>query len=683
MEFLTRAVESFTGNSIPYFLKEKLVLDIASGAGNSHSLWNIYAGVSTKDDSLVTVFEFDLKNPQMTRYISLAQHAYRKSRSLSLLPGVLTVVDSIQNDQHLYIVTERVRPLMKMISTSYPLDPYPEDLALLGIYQIASAIKFINVEGSSVHCNVCEDSVFVTMAGEWKLGGFEILVNMKERNDFTILSSAYQLPTFQETLTPPEFANAGAQYFNTAKANFAVKFDSFKFGVFAWRLLKNDNSDNSISVQDILSDTSCIPASMAPHLKKCLQSSVSVRYSIQQFLKFGETSFFDTPLINLWRSLSELALKDNDEKMEIFQSFDEIDSLPIGMFEYRILPDLINSFNNLESNENNAQSILLYVILKNSLHLTQASFDRLLKPVIFKAFSYPDRAIRMTLLNALPQIVNQFSNYEIQGQIYPNLVQGFNDTNAAIRQETIKSVIFIVSKISDRQLNNDLLRYLARLQSDEDSEIRTNVVVCLIKVAEHMNSNSRIAVLTTAFGKALKDTFIPTRLNALVAFLRKEAEQTMELYLTKIRTEASELPDEDEETLKKEQEQCDSFANGFNSLSLNKVALNSKKTLFGFGNTGSSASLTMAPAETKSRGSTPASRDEIVDELEFDDDGWDLDEDLDEPAPTVTSTAPPLQKNSSRSRVAPSKHKGLKLQAKSKLNLELEMDDEGWGDECA
>lgn len=41
-------------------------------------------------------------------------------------------------------------------------------------------VKFINDEASSVHGNLKVASVYTTESGEWKLGGFEVLSNVKD-----------------------------------------------------------------------------------------------------------------------------------------------------------------------------------------------------------------------------------------------------------------------------------------------------------------------------------------------------------------------------------------------------------------------------------------------------------------------------------------------------------------------
>lgn len=705
MNFLAKAVESFTGNSIPYTFKEKVVSNIEENPVGSKSIWNVYDGTSNKDGSAVTIFAFDLKSLQLAKYTPLARNAFKKSRGLSLLPGVLTVIDSIQNDNFIYIITERVQPLFNLLSQ--PLyrpanhDPASKDLLILGIYQVASALKYISVEGSSVHCNISRNAIFVTLSGEFKVSGFELLVSLKDK-DFTVLSMAYQCPSFDSTPVPPEFETSGSNYFGSVKPSIAAKFDAYKFGAFACELLGAEEVPNKAGLaQNLVSSAVNTPKVMIPHLKRCLQASVATRYTIQQFLKYGEHSYFDTPLINLWKGIDKLALKNEDEKLDIFQSLDSIDNLPPGMLEFCILPELCSVFNTLSHNNNNKKSIILFQLLKHSKTLSDDSFSRLVKPVIFGAFTLPDRAIRMTLLNGLPDIVPRLSDSEVQNRIFMNLLQGFNDTNVTIREETIRAVIPIVSKISNRQLNNDLLRYLARLQADESSDIRTNVIVCLTKVAPFMNDNSRVAVLLTAFGKALKDQFVPARWNSLISFqnclkyfspevccskalsalapalldksskVRVEAEKTLEAYLKKIRDAASKLPVDDEETIQAEDEQSRSLLNGFNTLSLSKVAVGSKNTLFGFGNTESSDSLAM-----KNNTNIPEEASAWNDE---DDGGWDDEDDNleDNANGTNSSTTASLGFGNT---AAPAQTK-----PKSKLNLEeAESDTEdasAWDDE--
>jgi SCY1-like protein 1 len=46
--------------------------------------------------------------------------------------------------------------------------------------EMQRTIKFINDEASSVHGSLKVASIYTSESGEWKLGGFEVLSNVKD-----------------------------------------------------------------------------------------------------------------------------------------------------------------------------------------------------------------------------------------------------------------------------------------------------------------------------------------------------------------------------------------------------------------------------------------------------------------------------------------------------------------------
>lgn len=53
-------------------------------------------------------------------------------------------------------------------------------LSLFADGSLQRTIKFINDEASSVHGSLKVASIFTSESGEWKLGGFEVLSNVKD-----------------------------------------------------------------------------------------------------------------------------------------------------------------------------------------------------------------------------------------------------------------------------------------------------------------------------------------------------------------------------------------------------------------------------------------------------------------------------------------------------------------------
>ena len=46
-----------------------------------------------------------------------------------------------------------------------------------GISGICKALQFLHYDCSLVHANVCIPSIFVDQAGDWKLGGMELVLD--------------------------------------------------------------------------------------------------------------------------------------------------------------------------------------------------------------------------------------------------------------------------------------------------------------------------------------------------------------------------------------------------------------------------------------------------------------------------------------------------------------------------
>ncbi|ODV96009.1 hypothetical protein PACTADRAFT_49431 [Pachysolen tannophilus NRRL Y-2460] len=569
MNFLSKTLGSLTGSSIPYTLGEKVESSFITDP-NSYSIWNVYDAVKKEDSLFCTVFEFDQRLPQNSKYIPFAINACKKLRSTKL-PGVLNTIDTIQNDSHIYIITERVEPLSKYLLKNPSLS---NEILKFGTFTVSRALRFINCDAKSIHGNVNIHSVFVNNSGEWKLGGFEVMTNIST-DGVDMLRLAHQLPSFNYNLQPAEFEKSGTDCLIRSPQS-SIKYDAFKLGLLIVQIFSSTKIGDSILINQFIGKVP-VQANFQTNVKKLLNQSITLRITVEVFFKTGLSSFFKTPLIDCFLNLEMLNVKDAQEKLEFFNSLSDItrDS-PNGFVEYKILPNLIQLFYFTSNDDATNTSVILINILKFSLNLNTKEFNNSVKPIILKSFTMADRSIRMALLTSLSTYIEKFTQNEVSNHIFNNLLTGSNDTNPKIREETLKAIIPIAPKLSDRQLNNDLLRYLAKAQNDTVPEIRTNTVICLGKIAQYMNKNSRPGILITAFSKSLKDPFVPSRLSAIMAFascidffppeiccsrvlssiapnlldksskVRIETGKIFELYMEKIRAEASSLPVEDD-----------------------------------------------------------------------------------------------------------------------------------------
>ena len=730
MNFLAKTIGTLTGTAIPYSFNEPCVLPICENP-SSRSIWKVYDGVSDKDSTPVTIFEFDLKNPANYNYITNAKNALKKHKALSLLPGVLTVFETIENDRTLYLITERASSLAEITTEISPAS------AVLAIYQITTGLKFINVEGSCLHGNLRDHNVFITDSGEWKIGGFEFAFNYQDNAiEFPALYASYPALTFQKgMIISPEFESFGSDCFRThLKGGKSLKFDSYLLGLLSYQISHNRSpASNEVKTQYNNWSFEGIP------INKLLSPNVGLRMTTEQFLGNGETSYFGTPEIVAYSKFSHISIVSLTEKLEIFKALASAD-ISAKFLDFKVMPEIKNVFDITTSNEGNIQTILLYLmflIYKNSNEESK-SFEIFFKPTIFKAFTLSDRAIRTILLKILPHVIENITKYEVQDKIYPNLVTGFLDTDLTIRTETLLSISYVMDKITERQLNNDLLRYLAKLQVDPNPKLRANTVVCLNKISSKMQSSTRIGVLITAFGKALKDTDYVTRLCAVRGFessieyftpeiccskvlsslspalldessvIREEAEKTFEIYMQKIRAEAASIKhNEEDDHIEVDVSHLSNLMDSISLENLGNSILETVSTL----NTPSGTPFPESRMNSKNNLTRlqSASTENVVNKAfgvsdDFDDfdgdDGWDVDDDEIENAKPVVSKQSSFNKPKSAFGATVQKqetntiNKPSTINKKSmvlgknkpvtKINLNLqpkvEEDDDGWGD---
>ncbi|KAL4975423.1 armadillo-type protein [Aspergillus desertorum] len=538
MDFLKSAVASAMakGSSFPYSLGERV--DV------SDSIWALHNATKREDGSACSVFTFEIASNKSL--LPLARNAVRKSRTLRH-PGVIKVLDTIETETSIYIVTERVVPLcwhVKRRSLS-------EETSKWGLYTVACTLKFINGDAASVHGAVRASSVYTSESGEWKLGGFNILSSMND--DQAVIYTYGSLLPDTARYTPPEIVKGG---WDAIKRNPLTAVDSYGLAILVFEVF-NGNFTGEVG------KTTNIPPSMHQSYKRLGTANPKLRLSPAHFVEQGKKSggFFETPLIRLTDDIDSLGLKSDAERDEFLNELDNLsEDFPEEFFKMKVLPELLKS---VEFGGGGPK--VLSAILKIGGKLSQDEFNAKLTPVVVRLFGNPDRAIRVCLLDNLPIMAENLSRKVVNDKIFPQMTSGFTDAAPVVREQTVKAVLPIINKLSDRTINGELLKFLARTANDEQPGIRTNTTICLGKIAKNLGQTSRAKVLVAAFTRALRDPFVHARNAGLLALsatlevfseddcatkvlpaicpalldreklIRDQANKTLDLYLQRVR----------------------------------------------------------------------------------------------------------------------------------------------------
>ncbi|KAG2207471.1 hypothetical protein INT47_004219 [Mucor saturninus] len=465
---------------------------------SDHSIWSLHHGTKKEDGSEVTIFVFDcVKNKDR---IQLARNAFKRIRTMRH-PDILRYLDGIETEQNIMFVTDPVEPLSNQLKQNPD-----KNLILWGLYKIANAVKFLNNDCDMVHGSVKVASVFTNKAGEWKLGGFELLCSMKEESPI-VLTFGGLVPDAQRYATP-EVKKSG---WTTIKDLPAGAIDSYHMGCLVYEAYNNRFE----STDSLISQKGSIPVAMQRIYSSLLNPSFRARATTDMFLEEGlrPKGYFSNDFVKVNLFLENISIKEQSEKEGFFKQLDSsIETFPSEFSKYKILPELIKAF---EFGSGGAKA--LSAIVKVGDHLSDEEYEEIIMQPVIRMFSSPDRAIRVSLLENMPKFINHMTNKMVTAQVFPNIATGFTDTIPIIREQTIKSILLLVPKLNERIINYDLLKYLAKLQMDPEPGIRTNTTICLGKIAKHLTDATRRKVLVPAFTRSLRDGFFPARVAALMS----------------------------------------------------------------------------------------------------------------------------------------------------------------------
>ncbi|KAF9910597.1 hypothetical protein EC991_006156 [Linnemannia zychae] len=461
------------------------------------TIWALHKGTKREDNSAVSILCFDCVRQKDK--LPLARNAFKKFRTIRH-PDLIKYIDGVETESYIYIVTDAVTPLQDHLRSD--LDP---NLIRWGLFKVATVLKFLTVDASFIHGNIRTSSIFITKSGEWKVGGFEALSSLKEDQP-AILTFAGLIPE-SNRYAPPEVRKKS---WNVVKDYELWSTDTWHYACLIYEVY-----NGTFTNPEQLASSGKIPPEMAPFYKNLLRPDPKTRPSVGDFLDKGMQAkgFFQNDLIQIVQFLENFSVKEPLQRDTFLRKLDmQIDRLPQEFCKYKVLPELVQA---LEYGSGGAK--VLAPIVKIGANLEEQEYESLISNVLVKMFASTDRSIRLSLLENLGGFIDRINKKVVNDKIFPSMALGFTDTAPIIREWTVKSVLLVIGKLSEKTINYDLLRYLGKLQTDEEPGIRTNTVICLGKIAKHLNDGMKSKILVPAFTRSLRDPFAHARVASLMA----------------------------------------------------------------------------------------------------------------------------------------------------------------------
>ncbi|NP_001085304.1 N-terminal kinase-like protein [Xenopus laevis] len=460
--------------------------------------WGIQKGKKKTGGDPVSVFTYEIR-PGAEEQTQAAKTASKRIKTLKH-PNILSYVDGLETDKCLYIVTEPVTPLETYVKLRTDSGGVSELEISWGLHQIVKALSFLVNDGNLIHNNVCMSAVFVDRAGEWKLGGLDYMYTAGAEN------TAPRKGVEMEKYNPPEKTDRS----KTSKEKWSA--DMWCLGCLIWEVF-----NGPLPRPTALRSLGKIAKSLVPHYCELVGANPKIRPNPSRFLQNCRSpgGFFCNSFVETNLFLEEIQIKDPAEKQTFFEQLSEnLDSFPEDFCRHKILPQLLTAFE-----FGSAGAVVLPPLFKIGKFLNADEYQQKIIPVVVKMFSSTDRAMRIRLLQQMENFIQYLNEPTVNAQIFPHVVHGFMDTNPAIREQTVKSMLLLAPKLNENNLNMDLMKHFARLQArDDQGPIRCNTTVCLGKIAPYLNPATRQRVLISAFSRATKDPFAPSRAAGVLGF---------------------------------------------------------------------------------------------------------------------------------------------------------------------
>eukprot|EP00808_Paulinella_micropora_P024172 g52425.t1 len=385
--------------------------------------WKMHIGRDTRNQQPVSIFSFDKK--QYAHRLSAAQNAVQKLRTMRH-PHILKFLEALEVEDKIYLATELVRPLEL---PARPDQKFRDQQANLGLYQIISAVSFLNNTCNLSHGSVTPKSIFVTKAGDWKLGGFELAAVQGSypealKNNIDLVPAAYRSP------------EVGKKDWIALDKAPAWANDSWQLACLTYACI---NGGFTQAAQ--LGRPDNIPASLLSLYKRQLASNPAKRLNPEKLL---ESSFFESDLVKTVTFLEEITIKDKDEKEKFFTRFaNRVDDFPIALSKYKILPQLTNSL--VYGTGMGSFSPILNAVFKIGQSLNEQEYVVTIVPCVIKLFESDQRMVRVLLLQNFAQFSAKIPKDQAATAIWPKLLTGFSDQHATLRELTVK--YFLVDEI--------------------------------------------------------------------------------------------------------------------------------------------------------------------------------------------------------------------------------------------
>jgi len=456
-------------------------------------IWSLHNGKHKADHTPVSVLICDLRDATE----SIQKAALNTVEMLKRLnhDTILSHIHSQKLGETWYLVVERIRPLLEVI---IEIRQNPDEL-LNGVRQLLNGLVYLHRDVALVHGTLSIESIAITPAGDWRIGGFEAASSLESLIEGkSIMDSIQGLP-----LGAPRLISIAPEVLGDC-------WTPPPWGVDTW---------GASRIMSVALDGAA-PPTLSASMDAMAGSEVKKRPPPERIL---EDTCFSKEYIEgqiLMEGLSEASESEREALYQLLSKF----SYPLHVLEHKVVPALLK-----EVSGGSVEALRPLVDTVEALRSDSVFVKRVLPALRSWLGRTSNRGMWTSVLLSLEPCVASASPSQLQ-DIIPQILLGIADPAPAVREATVRALGAVLPKASEGEMKGttavnkkinlaSALQALLQLLRDEVPEIRTNAAVAIGKVASSLElslfGDDPSRALRPIF-KSLNDDFTPLRKESLV-----------------------------------------------------------------------------------------------------------------------------------------------------------------------
>ncbi|KAJ3412366.1 Protein-associating with the carboxyl-terminal domain of ezrin [Chytridiales sp. JEL 0842] len=428
-------------------------------------LYSLHNATHKASGTPVSVFSYNLSSANATQGSSgpvpdkaILENALQRLKTIRH-PGIIKYREADIGDTFMYIVTEPVIPLSRILSA------LSEEEVAMGLYSILKTIKFLHSQ-SLAHNNIRLDSIFVGgQERRWLLGGMEFLTPFKQIDQSLLTKMRAFMPKDiyceednQENSLPDERDSYSVGRLVQTIVN----------SVFAAKRAKEEAASNMrISERDLDSSTSLDALFPWYEVKRIADDICSAKPTSRPSAEdlIASPFFSHNPLIFVSETfLREIRTLSNDQKEDGFRKLvDAMRTLPSSTVITYILPKVLSKdlfvepgveafFQDLFMNRSNEEEVvdlqqIHQTTTKSTTLLPKDTYSQYVVPFMMEMIKLRDfdiRVVMLTLFESYAPIMAKNDPEYFQNTLVPEIAAGFEEEAEEICVSTIRAVSYAV-----------------------------------------------------------------------------------------------------------------------------------------------------------------------------------------------------------------------------------------------